>query len=114
MEIEKGDLFCVTRGFELNSEGFPGFGSLLGMPSYEPPASTKTKRHDRSHEGRVYRALEVCGVHIAARVVAATGFELDREKLIGSVISLNTSEVELMTVTPAYFAAITHPSDGSK
>ena len=84
MTIERGDFFVVTRGFE-----------YAGLP----PATETKPQYSREHEGRIYRADEVCGPMVAATVIATTkGYG----PKVGQTISLNTTEVEVMTVTTEY------------
>lgn len=101
MNIERGDLFVVTRGFLLGR--MPSFASMFGGFDSEP-SQTETQNWDRSHEGRVFKATEVCGPVIAGEIV----FLPDRisHRKLGEVIPLNTGEVEVWPVTPQYLAAL--------
>lgn len=90
MEIETGDYFVVTRGFKYGCINF----NLFGTPRDEEPS------YDRSYGGCVFLAREVCGPMVAAKCVYS---EHDyKGELVGKTISLNTSEVEVMTVTAQY------------
>ena len=102
MNIEVGECFVVRRGVELNNKVLslfplenPFADSILGKENEEKPPT-----YDRSHERRIYRALEVCGEHIAAECV----FDEDtsRYSVQGKRISLNTSEVEIWPITEKY------------
>lgn len=55
MNIETGDFFVVTRGFPFSND--TSLDLILGN------VVTKEKRqeYDRSHEGDVFQAVEVCG-----------------------------------------------------
>lgn len=100
MQIEKGDYFIVERGFELNTRGMSSFASLLGFPE---PKQDDRPQYDRSYNGLIFEALEVCGVMVAARCVVSTkGWGDD----VGEVLSLHTNELELMTVTREYVDSI--------
>lgn len=101
MTIEKGDYFTVTRGYEYNPAAFASIFS---------PVAVETKpQYDRSYDGVIFRAVEVCGPMVAAEVIVGRDFVIDGRNC-GAYkhkrISLNTTEVELMTVTPEYLAAI--------
>ena len=70
--IEIGDLFVVTRGFELNDFDsfnlpFDAEGNYIGKST--TGNDVKTKRYDRSYEGDIFLAVEICGPMIAARRV---------------------------------------------
>lgn len=70
--IEIGDLFVVTRGFELNDFDpfdlpFDAEGNYIGKST--TGNNVKTKRYDRSYEGDIFLAVEICGPMIAARRV---------------------------------------------
>lgn len=92
MTIETGELFVVTRGWKLGS-----IGLLIGIPESGEPA------YDRSHEGNVYRALEVCGPMMAGEIVYAKSYGAK----IGDKRPINTNEVEVWPVTESYLAALT-------
>lgn len=100
MTIEKGDYFAVTRGLEMGKPGV--FVAAFGFDS---PKSDKPE-YDRSHDGQIYLAEEVCGDMVAARCVGSRCFHSSKERNIGKVYSLNLSEVEVMTLTPEYLKAI--------
>lgn len=95
MELEKGDLFCVTRGFQFNTSSFAMFGGT---------STDSRPRYDRSHEGRVYCVLSVAGPHVAAEIVAATGMEI--KDVVGERCALNLDELEVMTVTEDFLSAL--------
>ena len=104
MNIENGEYFVVKRGIELYNRTLslfpsedPFADSILGKENEDKPPS-----YDRSHEGRIYKALQVCDEHIAAECV----FDQDtsRYNVQGKRISLNTSEVEIWPVTEKYVA----------
>ena len=96
MRIETGDYFVVTRGFQYSPPLFWGaFGGVA-------VADTKPQ-YDRSREGMVYEAMEVCDTAIAAKCVFAPGYKQDR---VGKTEPINLREVEVMTVTPKYLVAL--------
>lgn len=103
MNIEKGDLFAVTRGHELGSASV---FSLAGMFSDRPPVPEKP-RYDRSLEDLVFVAEEVCGQMVAARCIAAASLYAFKAESVGRVFSLNLASIEVMTLTPEYVAALT-------
>lgn len=88
-QIERGEFFVVTRGFELHAD-------QVGPGESKP-------RYDRSYEGCVFKALEVCGTVIAAQCVHAEGHKRD---WMGRVFSLHTAGLEVWPVTAAYVAAL--------
>lgn len=106
MNIERGDLFVVTRGFQLGK--MPEMISLFGGGG---PPRDDNPTYDRSHEGRVYKALQVCGPVIAAECVheqwAYRGTSISR---LGQRFSINTGDVEVWPVTEQYLAALTEPN----
>lgn len=85
-KIEKGQLFVVQKGVLL-SGAFSG-----GGPFY-----------DRSYAKMVFRAKEVCGVHVAGEVVHDTWYS---KSMLGRVISLNGEDLELRLVSEEYLAAL--------
>lgn len=99
MNIERGDLFVVTRGYQLGR--MPSLATMMyGAPDDEP----KEPQYDRSHQGRVFRAVEVCGPVIAARIIYdGSGY---RDDTVGAMKSINTAEVEVWPVTEAYLQAL--------
>lgn len=99
MNIEQGDYFVVTRGFPLSMDSWSAFSEMLGGGG----VSTKQEQqYDRSHEGEVFLAVEVCGPVIAARRV----FTRSRYHPLGEALSLNTSELEVWPVTKQYLASL--------
>ncbi len=101
MNIEKGDLFAVVRGF------------VLGMSPEEyymqqGGAGTITQNTDRSHEGRVYEASDVCGPLIAAKCVFSSrdSQEYPKYNSAGKTFSINTNEVEIWPVTKQYLETL--------
>jgi hypothetical protein len=102
MNIEPGDYFIVTRGVETNrhpsfTTGYDGFLKATEIVTDKPT-------YDRSHDGLVYLAIEVCGQMIAAKCVGGS-WSYHRSH-VGRVRSLNTSEVEVWPVTEAYANAV--------
>lgn len=108
MNIDKGELFVVTRGFEFGRGSdmllsiFSGYDGWL-----KPPKKPEEKQYDRSDEGLVFRALEVCGDMIAAEVVAVSHSARWKKDRLGKRYSINTREVEVWPVTYQYLAALT-------
>ena len=102
MDIENGEYFVVKRGIELNNSFSSIFVSPFADSAFNKNNEEKTPIYDRSHEGKIYKALEVCGEHIAAECV----FDEDTSSYSkqGKTISLNTSEVEVWPVTERYVA----------
>jgi hypothetical protein len=102
MNIEPGDYFVVARGFKYgDSSSMFVFSALFGGCGETP--KEKEDQYDRSHEGRVYRAEEVCGPAIAARCVHGNIFGGVKP---GDVLSLNTNDVEVWPVTKKYVDAL--------
>lgn len=104
MNIEKGDLFIVTRGIKLANTA--AFSFAFGLPA---PADSDEPRYDRSWIGYVFRALEVCGDGIAAEVVHA---DADCYRKPGYRLQLVESEMTLFPVTQAYLEAL-HNTKGT-
>jgi len=96
MVLEKGDLFVVTRGYEIQEVPPQNSDSWLLM------ASTKT-RYDQTFRHFVFEALEVCESYVAAKVVISF---YRSSYSVGSTISLNFDGLEVMTVTKAYVDAL--------
>lgn len=100
MNIEKDELFAITRGFELDHS----FDSILD--AFEGVATqARTQNWDRSHEGCIYKALEVCGPLISAECIF---FDKDSPgySRVGKKLSINTNEVEVWPVTKAYLTSL--------
>jgi hypothetical protein len=95
MQIEPGDLFVITKGFQLGGSSFiyaSGFGD--DIPDSKP-------QYDRSYESIVFKAVEVCGPVIAAEVVAGKTFRGQR------MYHLNLNDVtEVWPVTPEFLSAL--------
>jgi len=104
MNIDVGEYFIVKRGIELNTSTFslaptdPFMDSILGTQNENKPP-----QYDRSHEGLIYKALQICGEHIAAECIYAEGY---KSATVGKRISLNTSEVEIWPLTKKYVACL--------
>lgn len=96
--IEAGEYFVITRGAKL-----PRHASVLGFMSPSSPVETDWE-YDRSHEGKVFQAVDVCGPVIAAKCVHVS-YSYHKD-YIGKVISLNTSEIKVWPVTKRYVAAL--------
>lgn len=95
-QIEKHDFFVVTRGVQ-----------LLEIPIIGQDFIVRTdgeKEYDRSHEGKVYQALEVCGDMIAAKCIHATVCGVFNP--VGITRSLNSTELELWPVSLEYIKAL--------
>lgn len=110
MELEAGDFFAVTKGIALNNSFFKDiFGSnTVEGDEWKSSAvveDSKEPKHDRSHEGFIYQALEICGPLVAAKVVVAklnNGY-----RAVNDVFPLNVGEVEVMTLTPNFVKLLT-------
>jgi hypothetical protein len=97
MQIEKGELFVVTRGYQCGRiSSDPIFAAAFGIP-VQP--ELEQPQYDRSYEGRVFRAIEVCGPVIAAEIVFGDVYS-------SKIRSLNTNEIEIWPVTQAYLDAL--------
>ncbi len=111
--IEIGDLFVVTRGFELNDfdpfdlpfdSAFDAEGNYIGKST--TGNNVKTKRYDRSYEGDIFLAIEICGPMIAARRIIKdrwiskySGKEIEYRS---QCVAINTLENEVWPVTDSY------------
>ena len=104
MNIEKGDHFVVTRGFEYHK--MPVF-SIFNPPdpteSWKQNKKDEEPQYDRSYNGMVFLADEVCESVIAATCVWAMGY---KEEKIGEKYSLHTNELEVWPVTKKYIEAL--------
>lgn len=94
--IEKGEYFVVTRGFELGD-----MEDFIEAMTGDTRTTTKHQRFDRSYEGDIFIAEEICGPVIAARRVL--------KERIGkgwlarpAIVQINTMENEVWPVTKAY------------
>ena len=100
-EIEKGEYFVVRRGFRL--------GKALSFfaerrEAWQQSAEDEDEpRFDRSYEGLLYLALEVCGPMVAAVCVQGDKYGTSH---VGERTAFNTDEVELWPVSQAYVAAL--------
>lgn len=97
-QIEKGEHFVVVRGFEMGKP-LPVFAAMYGETDKDDKP-----RYDRSFDGCLFLALEVCEDVIAARCVAAS--DTWKQQYVGTVRSLNTRELEVWPVTEAYATAM--------
>lgn len=98
-KIEKGDLFIVTRGYALNIgayELFSGFGG---------PSIHREQIHDRSHEGKVYRAKSVAGDSIVSEKVWPPK-QSSYEEPIGTRSVINQREVVTQKVDAEYLSEL--------
>lgn len=103
-QIEPGEYFVVTRGFRLQT------ANTLSLSTFDigaQPQRDSEPHYDRSHEGLIYYAEEVCGDMVAAKCVAVDGHHHWKQQHIGKTVSLNTSEVEVFPVTEKYVQAVT-------
>lgn len=102
MTLEKGDYFVVTRGPELHPCSMFGldFFGIAQQRDDERP------RYDRSHEGNVYQAMAVAGDVVAAKLVATNRPYRICADRIGAVESLNTGELEVITVGRDFVEAL--------
>ena len=102
MQLETGDLFVVTRGFKYGVLPNPLY-SIFGLT---PQKDDDERGYDRSLScyGQVWRALEVCGDSVAAECVHVNTPFGDSQ--VGNKLSINISEMEIMTVTEKYLAAL--------
>lgn len=99
--IEAGEYFAIVRGFEYR--GQTEFSLFSGYDGFLNPPTATPKLHDRSHDGCLFRAREVCGPLIAAELVAGDKhghWEYDQ------IFSLNTMEIEVWPVTQQYADAM--------
>ena len=108
MEIEKGDFFAITRGIKLNTSNPLSFFGFMGMEG----ESWKTNRqvdedepkYDRSYHDCVFIAREVCMPMVAAEIVIGHTYG-------NRCISLNLSEIEVMTLSKQYVEALKGNTD---
>lgn len=96
--IEKGEYFVVVRGFEHGD--FDDF--MEHMTGEERTTTTpRHKTYDRSYEGDIFLAEEICGPVIAARRVLKEriGDGLYKRP---EMVQINIMENEVWPVTKAY------------
>jgi hypothetical protein len=101
MNIEVGEYFVVQRGILLNDRFLSIFSSPFAASAQNQDNKEKPPRYDRSYDGMIFKAKEICGEHIAAEYV------FGKDKLwikIGDCISLNTSDIKIWPVTEKYVA----------
>ena len=108
MNIEVGEYFVVKRGIRLNDMSFSMFQSPFSASAQNQEQKDKPPRYDRSYNGMIFKAREVCGEQIAAEYVFG---EKKGWINIGDVISLNTSEIEIWPVTERYVACFLIKTD---
>ena len=99
MNIETGEYFVVKRGVQLNDSFESIFQSPFAASAQNKEQKDKPPRYDRSYNGMIFKAREVCGEQIAAEYIFGEG---KRWIKIGDVISLNISEIEIWPVTEKY------------
>lgn len=106
MTIEPGDYFAITRGFRLGEMSSSAFiFAMMDEPwRGQPDEKEKEPRYDRSFEGLIFKANEVCGVMIASRCVATSEGSCYKRDYVGKAFSINTSEVEVWPLTEKYAA----------
>ncbi len=94
MNIDKGEFFVVKRGFKYHSVTvFPFTTTIDDGP-----------RYDRSYEGMVFVANEVCNEHIAALCVYSEHVGITPN--VGKMCTMNTTELEIWPVTNKYVEAL--------
>jgi hypothetical protein len=93
--IEKGEAFIVKRGREYDKTPVM---TLFGMA---PVSSEPQIAHDRSYEGMVFLAVEVCGSHVAAKYLGGKKWWRDEP-----AVMFDVEEMELWPVTDAFVAAM--------
>lgn len=100
---EKGEYFVVRRGFKLNTESL---SSVLfpREPWQGQPEALKEPRYDRSYEGDLFLAVEVCGDAVVAKLVHRTATYRPGRK--GDLIVLSAADMELWPVTKAFAEAM--------
>ena len=109
-EIKKGEHFVVRRGFEYNSSSF-----LLPSGEIATPQNDENPKHDRSQEGRLFLAVEVCSPMVAAECVHGSHRDImcanmgGSSRLVPHRITFNMDEVELWPVTKAFVDAMLQP-----
>lgn len=91
MIIEVADLFVVTRGYKLGR-----------VPVREYCDEVETIEYDRSYNGSIFRALSVEGDSIVAERVYPLREYLDSYSSSGNRVLLNSSELELSTVSEGH------------
>ena len=101
MDLEAGEYFAVTRGFEYN-DSF----SVALLPMFGAAPKDNKPYYDRSHEGLIYQAEEVCFPMVAAKCIANKSPFNHKNESVGTVISLNLTEIEIMTLTTKYLKPI--------
>lgn len=100
MNIEKGDYFIITRGREYTVDTSIFSSIFGGGEDWKQSAEPRQKHYDRSFHGCVFQALAVEHLMVAAKFVHG------RCSLFPPVISLNVSELEVMTVGKDYVRAL--------
>lgn len=97
--LAEGDYFMVSRGFAMyRSSGFDSF--ITG--------SSAAPLYDRSHEGILYQVVQIELPMIIAKCVVVTPDALYfKKRLIGNLVVINTSEVEISPVSSLFVRIIT-------
>ena len=92
MDIESGEYFSITRGIRLNTTSLFSF------------SSTEVEHYDRSYEGLIFLAEEVCYPMVAAKLV----YSPTKKQWIkvGDIIPVNLRELEIMTLTKKFVETV--------
>lgn len=108
MNIEKGEYFAITRGVKLRSGSPFSIFSMLDPTETWKTKDSEEEHYDRSWHDCVFEAIEVCYPMVAAKVVAG------RKAYTPEVLSLNLSEIEIMTLTETYVKTLTDSEKQNK
>lgn len=103
MDLEQGDYFVVTRGFNYSRAGF-----TLG-PFSVPPLDKP--QYDRSLNETVFLAEEVAGPIVCARIIVVNENRASEYRRPGKACIINLTEVEVMTVSATFVDRLTHQQE---
>jgi len=99
MELEKGEYFAITRGIKFRNSKFSIFSMFEPSESWKEDQNEEEPQYDRSWHGCIFLVKEVCYPMVAAEVVFGWHDYLPK------VISLNMTEIEIMTLSKEYVNA---------
>lgn len=112
MNLEIGDKFIVTRGFELgDSDSFTEVIAMItgegeNWKSPQKEEKEKEPRYDRSYAGCVFECLAIADSVVCARVIMVDCSHNYKRDYINKPFMLNLKEIEVFTVGQEFLDAL--------